>query len=250
MTSSRQYVLEESSDSEETALLLDEISAGYGGVPVLRNITLSLKRGGVTAVFGANGAGKTTLLRVASGLLRPATGRVCVGKRDITGLSAHERVHMGICLIPEGRGIFRSLTVRENLELQIPTWVSQRSIEPALAAFPILGERSNQVAGSLSGGQQQMLALSRAFLSESRVIMLDEVSMGLAPIAVDEIFAALERIAEKDVSVLLVEQYVTRALQMADDAYLLAKGSVQWSGPAGNVTPELLTSSYLGRAPL
>lgn len=231
--------------SAENLLDIMGVSAGYGRTRVLHDVTIAVPPNSIVALVGANGAGKTTLLRVAAGLLRPTSGRVAFEGQDVTRHPPYRRVAQGLCLIPEGRGIFRSLTVRDNLELLGPQNASNEAFDRALAAFPILGQRLNQVAGSLSGGQQQMLALARAYLSDPKVVLLDEVSMGLAPIVVDEIFESLETL-RAHASLLLVEQYVTRALDLADHAYLLAKGSVVWSGPADVLGGEELLAGYLG----
>jgi len=183
--------------------LLDNVTAGYGDTTVLRNVSLRVPAGATVALLGPNGAGKTTLLRVASGLLRPWTGRLLVDGVDVTAASPHSLVGHGVCHVPEGRGVFPSLTVRENLLLQVSAKEAD-SIGRAVDAFPILGERMSQVAGTLSGGQQQMLALARAYLSNPSVILLDEVSMGLAPKIVDEIFEFLGRLSEAGAALLLV----------------------------------------------
>jgi branched-chain amino acid transport system ATP-binding protein len=230
-------------------LALAGIEARYGGTRVLQDVDLEVAPRSVVALIGANGAGKTTLLRVASGLLQPVRGQVLVDGADVTRTKPHQRLRRGLCLIPEGRGIFRTLTVRENLELQVPPWSPDSSIQPALDAFPVLGERINQLAGSLSGGQQQMLALSRAFLCHPRIILLDEVSMGLAPVIVDRMFESLERLAATDVSLVIVEQYINRVIAMADVAYLLTRGTITWSGPAGDLNADAVMANYLGGAP-
>jgi branched-chain amino acid transport system ATP-binding protein len=227
-------------------LALSGVEARYGETLVLHDVDLEAAPRTVVALIGANGAGKTTLLRVASGLLTPTRGQVLIDGIDVTRDKPHRRLRRGLCLIPEGRGIFRSLTVRENLELQIPPWLPDSSIQPAIDAFPALGERVNQLAGSLSGGQQQMLALSRAFLSQPRIILLDEVSMGLAPVIVDRMFESLERLAATEVSLVIVEQYINRVIAMADVAYLLTRGTVSWSGPAADLNADVVMANYLG----
>jgi branched-chain amino acid transport system ATP-binding protein len=232
----------------ELALELRGVDAGYGATPVLRDVTIDVPRSRVVALLGPNGAGKTTTLRVASGLLRPTGGAVVVGGQEVSRTSPARRARLGLCLIPEGRGIFRSLTVGENLELQIPLWRKGASIDAAVEAFPVLGKKLRQTAGSMSGGQQQMLALSRAFLSAPKVVLLDEVSMGLAPVIVDQIFESLRALAATGVSVVLVEQYVSRALEMADTAYLMARGGIVWSGPAASLDSDALTKAYLGHS--
>jgi branched-chain amino acid transport system ATP-binding protein len=201
--------------------------------------------GQVVALLGPNGAGKTTLLRVATGLLGISAGEIRLAGADATDQRPHERARAGLCLVPEGRGIFPNLSVRENLQLQVPPWRSG-SYEPALEVFPILRERLSQKAGSMSGGQQQMLALSRCFLSEPKVVLLDEVSMGLAPRVIDEIFAALVQLREAGVALLLVEQYVNRALAVADHVHLLGRGTITFSGPPSDIDEADLIKRYVG----
>jgi len=222
------------------------VDAGYGKTAVLHDVSLEVRPRTVVPLIGANGAGKTTLLRVASGLLAPSTGKVLIDGTDATGQKAFQRSQRGVCLIPEGRGSFRSLTVRENLELQVPPWIHDKSLDPAIEAFPVLGERICQVAGSLSGGQQQMLALSRAYLSRPRVILFDEVSMGLAPLIVDRIFESLDQLAASHASLVIVEQYINRVIATADTAYLLSRGSMTWSGPAADLDVDVVMANYLG----
>jgi branched-chain amino acid transport system ATP-binding protein len=225
---------------------LDGVTAGYGKSTVLRAVSLHVPPSSVVAILGANGAGKTTAMRVAAGLIGARSGRVLIDGVDVTGLSPYRRAELGLCLIPEGRGIFRSLTVRENLEMLTPPWRKGLDIAPAIEAFPILGSRLSQPAGSWSGGQQQMLALTRAHLSDAKVVLLDEVSLGLAPVVVDEIFASLAVLRERGVALLVVEQYVSRALAMADEICLLRRGEVSWSGPATELDEAELAANYLG----
>ncbi len=233
--------------AEATAVLrLRDVHAGYGGADVLRGADLTVAPGSVTALLGPNGAGKTTLLRTVAGLLRPRQGTIRVGEHDVTRLKPHRRARHGVCLIPEGRGVFRSLTVRENLRLQVPSWGDPASWELPLEAFPALKQRLGQRAGTMSGGQQQMLALSRCFLSEPSIVLLDEVSMGLAPRIVDEIFVALSDLASRGVALLLVEQYVHRALEMADAVHLINRGELSFSGRPSELDEDALTRDYLG----
>jgi branched-chain amino acid transport system ATP-binding protein len=227
--------------------LLDNVTAGYGDTTVLRNVSLRVPAGATVALLGPNGAGKTTLLRVASGLLKPWTGRLLIDGADVTAASPHALVGRGVCHVPEGRGVFPSLSVRENLLLQVSAKDAD-SIGRAVDAFPILGERMSQAAGTLSGGQQQMLALARAYLSNPSVILLDEVSMGLAPKIVDEIFEFLGRLSEAGSALLLVEQYVTRALAVADYVYMLNKGQVTFCGEPGELNDDDVFASYLSHA--
>jgi branched-chain amino acid transport system ATP-binding protein len=227
-------------------LALKGIVAGYGRTTVLREVGLAVPKGAVVALLGPNGAGKTTLLRVAAGLLSPSQGRVVINGSDSTRQKPFQRSREGLCLIPEGRGIFPNLSVRDNLRLQVPPWLKQRAIDPAINAFPVLGERLSQTAGSLSGGQQQMLALSRCFLADPQIVLLDEVSMGLAPRIIDEIFAALSALTRTGVSLLLVEQYVTRALNVADHVYVLGRGEVTFSGAPADLDENELMRRYVG----
>ena len=226
---------------------LRNITAGYDTGTVLRDVSLTVPDGSVVALLGPNGAGKTTLLRVASGLLKPWTGRLLINGVDVTAAAPHTLVDHGVCHVPEGRGVFPSLTVRENLLLQVSAKEAD-SIGRAVDAFPILGERMSQAAGTLSGGQQQMLALARAYLSNPSVILLDEVSMGLAPKIVDEIFEFLHRLSEAGAALLLVEQYVTRALAVADYVYMLNKGQVTFCGEPGELNDDDVFASYLSHA--
>jgi branched-chain amino acid transport system ATP-binding protein len=231
-----------------TALELQGVTAGYGGATVLREVSLTVAAGTVTALLGPNGAGKTTLLKIAAGLLRPTKGSILINGHDVTRLPAFKRAEDGLCLIPEGRGIFRSLTVRDNLRVEIPPWRKGERIDAALDAFPILADRLDQTAGHLSGGQQQMLALARAYLSNPSLVLLDEVSMGLAPRLVDEIFDSLNQLAATGAALVVVEQYVQRALDLAGQVVVLNRGTVRYAGPAAELDESVLMSSYLGAA--
>jgi branched-chain amino acid transport system ATP-binding protein len=225
---------------------LRNITAGYGNHVVLRNVNLTVPDHAVVALFGPNGAGKTTLLRVASGLLKPISGQILVDGEDATSWPADELARRGLCHVPEGRGIFRSLTVRDNLWLQAPRGNPEKALAVATAAFPRLGERLAQRAGTMSGGEQQMLALAHAYTAESRTVLLDEVSMGLAPTIVDEIFIHLRKLAENDVGMLLVEQYVERGLELADYVYILQKGRIVFAGEPAQLSDADIRHSYLG----
>ena len=227
-------------------LVLENVTAGYGGTTVLRDVKLTVPDSSVVALLGANGVGKTTLLRVASGLLAPWKGRLLFDGEDITGRPPHELAGRGICHVPEGRGIFPPLTVAQNLELFSPPGREKESRDRAVEVFPILGERLNQVAGTMSGGQQQMLALARSYITDPSLVLLDEVSMGLAPIIVDEIFEFLERMAQQGTALLLVEQYATKALAIADYVYILGRGTVTFAGDAAELEGEDVFQRYLG----
>ncbi|MGH7749639.1 MAG: ABC transporter ATP-binding protein [Candidatus Dormibacteria bacterium] len=227
-------------------LELRDIRAGYGDTPVLRGVSLVVPPRSVVALLGANGAGKTTLLRTASGLITPRSGRILLDGEELTGRAAYRFARAGICHVPEGRGIFPSLTVRENIVLQANAGRAEEAIERAASAFPILGERLGQVAGTLSGGEQQMLALARAYVREPRVVLLDEVSMGLAPLVVDEIYSFLRRLASQGVALLIVEQYVVRAMEVADHVFLLTRGAVSFAGEPGELETAALFERYMG----
>lgn len=227
-------------------LELENVSAGYGDHPVLRDVSLWVPPQSVVALLGANGAGKTTLLRVASGLVRPSDGRLRLDGHDVTGLAPHRLVRRGVCHVPEGRGVFPALSVRDNLLVQAAGGDVGEAIEKAVGAFPILGQKLGQTAGSLSGGQQQMLALCRAYVTQPAYVLLDEVSMGLAPVVVDEIFAFLATLAAQGCALLLVEQYIGRALELADYVYLLSRGRIEFAGEPGELDAAQLMQRYMG----
>ena len=232
----------------EARLRFDNVTAGYGASTVLRDIDLEVRSGQVVALLGANGAGKTTLLRAASGLIRPTGGEVLISGKVVNKLAPHARSRAGLCLIPEGRGVFKGMTVRENLLMQIPPWEKDKSFEVALEAFPALKGRLGELAGRLSGGQQQMAALSRAYLAKAEVVLLDEVSMGLAPVIVDQIFESLRALAAQGTALLIVEQYVERALEMSDHVYMINRGGIQFSGSPDELDEEAVMRGYLGHA--
>ena len=228
-------------------LELRGIEAGYGEHTVLRDVSLTVQPGTVVAVLGPNGAGKTTLLRVASGLLKPSTGAVLLDGEDVTRTRPYARARRGLCHIPEGRGIYPTLTVRENLVLHSHKGEEAAALDRATSAFPVLGEKLRQPAGQLSGGQQQMLSLVRAYLTDPKLVLVDEASMGLAPVVIDRIFEFLGQIAVSGTALLIVEQYVNRALALADRVYLLNKGSVAFTGKSQDVGDDLF-AHYLGAA--
>lgn len=227
-------------------LELRAVEAGYAGTAVLRGVDLVVPDGAAVALLGANGAGKTTLLRVASGLLRSTAGQLLVDGVDLTRATPHALVAAGVCHVPEGRGVFRSLTVRDNLELYASAGDEAEAVELAVSAFPSLGRRLDFLAGQLSGGEQQMLALSRAYVQSPRVVLLDEVSMGLAPKVVDEIFAFLAVLSTRGTSLLLVEQYVTRALEVADWVFLMRRGMVVFAGEPAELDADAVFQEYVG----
>jgi branched-chain amino acid transport system ATP-binding protein len=231
-------------DTTGCSLELVDVTAGYRGSEVLHGVNVRVPVSTVVALVGPNGAGKTTLMRVASGFVKPTRGQVVLGGVDVTGLEAHERVRRGLCDIPEGRGIFPSLTVKENLMLQ--SGRGREGVSVAAEVFPALGQRLGQVAGSLSGGEQQMLAVVRAYLTDPHIVLIDEVSLGLAPIVVDRIYEYVATIVERGASVLIVEQYVNRVLEIADEVLLLNRGSVVLAGSAHDLRDVDLFERYLG----
>ncbi|GBD08568.1 High-affinity branched-chain amino acid transport ATP-binding protein LivF [Candidatus Thermoflexus japonica] len=236
-----------------TALLMASgVTAGYGPILALRGVSLEVQEGEVVALLGANGAGKTTTLRVIAGLLSPWTGSLFWEGRPIHALPPEQRVAMGIVLVPEGRGIFPDLTVRENLWLG--AWRhrdrrrAQQDLEMVFHYFPILRERQTQRAGTLSGGEQQMLAIGRALMARPRLLLLDEPSLGLAPLVVREIFAILQAIHAAGTTLLIAEQNVHLALTLAHRAYILQNGEIRLHGEAKSLrdNPEI-RALYLGR---
>jgi branched-chain amino acid transport system ATP-binding protein len=227
-------------------LELRNITAGYDTGTVLRDVTLTVPDKATVALLGPNGAGKTTLLRVASGLLKPYSGQIIIDGVDLTGKKPHQLARTGIIHVPEGRGIFPSLTVTDNIQLQAKAGDFKAAFGKATTVFPRLGERANQISRTMSGGEQQMLALSHAYVGDPRVVLLDEVSMGLAPKIVEEIFEYLEDLAKQGIAQLLVEQYVSRALKMADYVYILDRGRISFAGEPGEISEETIMNSYLG----
>jgi branched-chain amino acid transport system ATP-binding protein len=235
-------VIDADPDAPPPILRLVGVTAGYGTSVVLRDVSFAVQPGQVTALLGP------TVMRTASGTIRPRRGRVELDGEAVTTQPPFRRASRGLCLIPEGRGIFRSLSVAENMRLHsLPgRRPSPEAVERALSVFPTLESRLGEAAGRLSGGQQQMLALARAYITEPRVILLDEVSMGLAPRVVEDVFAALHRLAATGVAMLLVEQYVTRAMAMADRVVLLNKGSVAYDGQPSELDEQAVLRGYLG----
>ena len=228
-------------------LELRNIRASYGSIEVLHGVNLSIGRGEVVALLGPNGAGKSTMIKVVSGLLRPTSGQLIVGGRDVTGAAANALARTGLCTIPEGRGIFPNLTVRENLLMATYSGHKLSDIEErTYARFPRLSERRTQLAGTMSGGEQQMLSLARALATNPVILLLDELSMGLAPLIVAELYQQVAAIAAEGVSVLVVEQFARTVLGVADQAVLLAHGKVQVSGKASDIDDDVLAGAYLG----
>ncbi|MDH4140918.1 MAG: ABC transporter ATP-binding protein [Coriobacteriia bacterium] len=221
-------------------LRVDAIDAGYGHVGVLEQVSLEVRQGEVVTLIGSNGAGKSTLLKTISGLLKPTSGSIEFDGRDITGIAPEKAVGAGLAMVPEGRRLFGPMTVRENLELGAYALRRSRSYGSQLEEdldvvhdlFPVLAERSEQPAATLSGGEQQMLAMARALMSRPRLLLLDEPSLGLAPKVITEIFGVLARLQSRGVTILLVEQDASVALRHADRGYVLRTGRVALEGTA------------------
>jgi branched-chain amino acid transport system ATP-binding protein len=232
-----------------TALVeLRRISAAYDAIEVLHDVDLTIDRGQVLAVLGPNGAGKTTLLRVLCGELVPTRGDLLIGGRRLNGARPTDLARAGLCTIPEGRGVFPNLTVRENLWMVTHRRVPLGAVEEAAyRRFPRLGERRSQLAGTLSGGEQQMLAVARAVATRPALLLLDELSMGLAPIIVKELFAVVATLASEGVTVVIVEQFAEQVLGMAQHAVVLSQGRIAVSGTP-EVIREELRAAYLGVA--
>lgn len=237
--------------SDGTNLLsVKGLDVRYGVSRALFNVSFDLCSGEILAVLGANGAGKSTLGRAISGLVTPWSGQILLNGRDITGSPSHEVRRLGLTYLPEGRGVFPTLSVMENLKMSV-RWLGSKSdreagIERVLALFPILGQRSWQLAGSLSGGEQQMLSLARGLATSPQVLIADEMSLGLAPLVVDAVFDQLQAAREAGVTIVLIEQFVHRALALADDVVVLQRGSVSWSGPCASTSQQEIVDRYLG----
>ena len=238
-------------EGKETILDLRSINVHYGNIIAVHSLDLTVYAGEIVTLIGSNGAGKSTTLRTISGLLRPVSGEVVFQGRVINGIPGHEVVKLGICQSPEGRKIFHRMTVSENLDLGAYTRKDTAKIaedrENVLELFPRLRERINQKAGTMSGGEQQMLAVARALLGNPTLLLLDEPSMGLAPVLVDLIFETIERIRDQGVTVLVVEQNALAALEIADYAYVLESGRLAMQGEAAKLLDDpLVAAAYLG----
>jgi branched-chain amino acid transport system ATP-binding protein len=228
------------------ALEMNGVQSGYERTTILRDVSLQVDAGSVTALIGPNGAGKSTLLKTAAGLLNPTAGEIVINGEVVNRKPPHSRVQRGMCLIPEGRAVYKSLTVRENLIMQAKRGEEDEVIERSSSAFPVLGLRLNQRAGTLSGGEQQMLAMSAAYSKRPSLILVDEPSMGLAPLIVDLIFEFLVQVAKDGAALLLVDQYVTRVLNMATKAYVLRRGQIVFSGDPQELLAGEIFEQYMG----
>lgn len=231
-------------------LLVENLRAGYGAVEVLRGVDIRISHGELIALLGSNGAGKTTLNAVMSGLLAPRSGRVIFDGEDLTGVHYRRIVQAGLIQVPEGRKVFPNLTVLENLELGAFTRARQRlseNIGRVFETFPRLRERMAQLAGTMSGGEQQMLAIGRGLMAEPKLLILDEPSLGLSPLLVEELFTLIAKLRTDGLAILLVEQNVGQSLDIADRAYVMENGTIRFSGTATELlASDTLRQAYLG----
>jgi len=230
-------------------LKIEDIHVYYGAIHAVKGVSFEVNDGEIVALIGANGAGKSTVLKTISGLMHPRSGSIQFDGHEIAHMEAHRLVHRGLAHVPEGRRIFLQMTVQENLEMGafIKKDVSKEDLDRMFTLFPRLKERRKQVAGTLSGGEQQMLAMSRALMSHPKLLMLDEPSMGLAPILVDQIFDIIKELHAAGTTILLVEQNATKALQIADRAYVLETGKITLSGTGAELSQsDEVRKAYLG----
>jgi branched-chain amino acid transport system ATP-binding protein len=241
--------------STQAMLSIDKLSAGYGKVQVLHGISIEVQRGQVVTLIGSNGAGKTTTMRAVSGMIAPSAGAISLNGRRIDGLESYDIAKLGLAHAPEGRRVFATMTVTDNLVLgAFPRFTGSRpkgdvagDLERAMDLFPRLKERRTQLAGTLSGGEQQMLAMARATMLNPEVVLLDEPSMGLAPILVAEVFRIIARLKEQGVTMLLVEQFASAALAVADYGYVLENGRISVHGPTDKLRNDpAVKAAYLG----
>jgi branched-chain amino acid transport system ATP-binding protein len=226
-------------DAATPMLELRDVDAAYGPFRAIFGVSFELQPGRVLALLGSNGAGKTTIARVCSGLLRPTSGEVFFDGMNVTGWRTFRYARLGITHAPEGRSVFASLSVEENLDLTFRRkrgrTGAREALDEAYTLFPRLGERRHQIAGTLSGGEQRMLSLARVMVDRPRLLIADELSLGLAPIIVEEVYSTLEKIRDAGTTLLIVEQHVHHALSIADDAIVLVKGEVAYSGPVSEL---------------
>ncbi len=240
-----------SNQAPAAVLQVEQLALSYGGIQAVKGVDLQVFPGELVSLIGSNGAGKTTTLKAITGGMRAQAGRICYQGRDIAGLGAWDLVRQGLCMVPEGRGIFGRMTIVENLQMgayirddkaQIDS-----DIERIFTTFPRLKERRSQLAGTLSGGEQQMLAMGRALMGQPQLLLLDEPSMGLSPLMVDKIFEVIQGVSAQGMTVLLVEQNARRALQIADRAYVMESGLISLSGAAKQLLDDpKVRAAYLG----
>jgi branched-chain amino acid transport system ATP-binding protein len=236
-------------------LIIENLQAGYGKVQVLHGISIHVPKGKIVTLIGSNGAGKTTTMRAVSGMIKPTAGKITLAGQEITGLDSHQIAKRGLAHSPEGRRVFPTLSVLDNIRLGAfvrytharPQGDIESDLQQAFELFPSLKERTHQIAGTLSGGEQQMLAMARAMMLNPEVILLDEPSMGLAPILVEEVFNIISRLKSQGVTMLLVEQFAAAALKVADYGYVLENGRISVHGPADKLKDDpAVKAAYLG----
>lgn len=236
-------------------LTIENLQAGYGKVEVLHGVSIQVPKGKIVTLIGSNGAGKTTTMRAISGMIKPVSGKITLSGQDITGLESHQIAKRGLAHSPEGRRVFPTLSVLDNIRLGAfvrytntrPKGDVESDLQKALEMFPRLKERTHQLAGTLSGGEQQMLAMARAVMLNPEVFLLDEPSMGLAPILVEEVFNIISRLKTQGVTMLLVEQFAAAALKVADYGYVLENGRISVHGPADKLKDDpAVKAAYLG----
>ena len=236
-------------------LIIENLQAGYGKVQVLHGISIQVPKGKIVTLIGSNGAGKTTTMRAVSGMIKPTAGKITLAGQDVTGLDSYQIAKRGLAHSPEGRRVFPTLSVLDNIRLGAfvrytharPQGDIEADLQQAFELFPSLKERTHQIAGTLSGGEQQMLAMARAMMLNPEVILLDEPSMGLAPILVEEVFNIISRLKSQGVTMLLVEQFAAAALKVADYGYVLENGRISVHGPADKLKDDpAVKAAYLG----
>ena len=237
--------------STPALLQVEHLALAYGGIEAVKGVDLQVFPGELVSLIGSNGAGKTTTLKAITGGMSAQAGRICYQGRDIAGLGAWDLVRQGLCMVPEGRGIFGRMTIMENLQMgayiRDGSAQIQADIDRIFTTFPRLKERRSQLAGTLSGGEQQMLAMGRALMAQPTLLLLDEPSMGLSPLMVDKIFEVIQGVAAQGMTILLVEQNARRALQIADRAYVMESGLITLSGAAQNLLDDpKVRAAYLG----
>lgn len=240
-----------STNGNNTVLEVKNVSSGYGEVQILWDVSIKLKRGKLTSLVGANGVGKTTLMRTIVGLLKPAKGSIIFNGTNVSKMSAHAKAAQGLILVPEGRQLFTDMTVYENLEMGAFTRRAKanfkQNLERVFEMLPRLAERRDQKSGTMSGGEQQMLAVARGLMGQPEVLMIDELSLGLAPFLVLDLFEILKQIKNEGLTMILVEQNVQMALAVSDYAYVLAEGHVEMEGPSRELAKdEHVRAAYLG----
>jgi branched-chain amino acid transport system ATP-binding protein len=240
---------EPTTERARTLLSVDDVEVRYGAIAALKGITFTVGEGEIVALLGANGAGKTTTQKTVSGMMRPAAGSITFDGKRIDGIPAHTLINLGICHVPEGRHVFPRMTVAENLDMGAYRFktIDRADLDRVIELFPRLGERMKQQAGTLSGGEQQMLAIGRALMGKPRLLLLDEPSMGLAPMVVSQIFEILREINQSGVTVLLVEQNAAQALGLAHRGYVLETGEIVLEGTGQELlADDRVRAAYLG----